>query len=152
MPQSLEQIQSRKELQAQFLEELKACRGDITAASFRVGVNRSTFYIWQKRYKKFKEWAENILGEERAKMNDYAESKLFKLIDEGNIAAVIFFLKCKHPEYQLQHLLTLTNKWEVEGKLSSEDRALIEKAINYGIGKIKNENIDRPELSQGAGE
>ena len=83
----------RKQIQTQFLAELKNVRGSISDAAYRCGINRSTFYDWKKKYKKFTEEAERILIEEKAKLDDYVEGKLLKSIDEGNIAGIIFYLK-----------------------------------------------------------
>lgn len=142
----------RKETQSHFLAELVNTKGSISDSAYRCGINRSTFYSWKKKYKKFSEEAEKILTEEKQKMDDYVEGKLFKLIDEGNVAAIIFYLKTRHEQYQLRHLLTMTNKWEVEGRLSPADRILIEKAINYGLKKVPKEDTGRPELPKEAGE
>lgn len=144
--------EERKQIQVQFLEELRNCRGNISDAAYRCGISRAGFYVWREKYKKFGEEAERILVEEKKKLDDYVEGKLLGAIEQNNIAAIIFYLKTRHEQYQLRHLLTLTNKWEVEGKLSVEDKILIEKAINYGLNsKIQKENTGRPELPEEAG-
>lgn len=56
-----------------------------------VNIGRATFYRWQDDDKAFKE----AIHDEAEALIDFAESKLFKLIDDKVPSAIFFFLKCK---------------------------------------------------------
>ena len=73
------------------LEALEKSLGVVTTAAKISGVSRSSHYLWMNEddeYKRMVQDIENITI-------DFAESKLHKLIDEGDTAATIFFLKTK---------------------------------------------------------
>ena len=73
------------------IEALKKTLGVVTAAADKIGIERTSHYRWMKEdedYKKSVEDIENIAV-------DFAESKLFKLINDGDTASTIFFLKTK---------------------------------------------------------
>jgi len=73
------------------IEALEQSRGVVTDACNSTGVGRTTFYSWIKNDKVFKNEVDNI--EDVA--IDFVESKLFKQIENGNITAIIFYLKTK---------------------------------------------------------
>jgi len=73
------------------LEALEKSLGVITQACKMAGVHRSTHYEWMKSDAEYKA-AVDELSEVAL---DFAESKLHKLIDQGNPAATIFYLKTK---------------------------------------------------------
>jgi hypothetical protein len=68
---------------------LIASRGIMTAASESLGVSRST--VSNRVYKS--ERLQKVIDEQRKSVGDFAESKLFKHIKEGNLTAIIFYLK-----------------------------------------------------------
>jgi len=141
-----------KQEKKQFLEELKKAKGIIGVACGKCGIrSRTTFYNWKLRNKKFKEEAEKIITEEREKMNEFVEGKLFSSIEKNNIAGIIFYLKTRHPQYRLKHLLEMTSKLEVERKLSKKDEELLLKAIKYGAGKTTKKDIKKPSLPKETG-
>lgn len=65
--------------------------GNISYICKTIGIHRTTYYLWLKKDKKFKE----TIDAELEGLIDFVESKLFNLIDDKNVAAVIFFLKTK---------------------------------------------------------
>ena len=67
---------------------LMATMGNITVAARRLGVDRGTVYRAIERFK-----MQDVLEQAREKRLDMAESTLDKLMQEGNVTAVIFFLK-----------------------------------------------------------
>ncbi len=73
----------------QFLKAYFPLLGNIAQICRSIKIDRQTYYNWLKRDKKFR----IAIEEEREGMIDFAESKLYKMIDEKNTAAVIFFLK-----------------------------------------------------------
>ena len=78
--------------QLKFLEVLEKNMGLITPACKKFGdMSRSTHYKWLKEFDGYQERVEQI---ENANI-DFAEGKLMEQMNEGNIAAILFFLKCK---------------------------------------------------------
>jgi len=79
-----------------FLEEYGATYS-ITIAAEKAGVRRRLVYTEREQNEDFKEAMDDI----REKSIDIAENALLKAIDQGNITAIIFFLKtqAKHRGY-----------------------------------------------------
>lgn len=63
--------------------------GNIRLIANRLGVSRQTIYSYKKKWKT----VEDALKEEKEEMLDLAENKLWKLINDENITAIIFYLK-----------------------------------------------------------
>ena len=63
----------------------------VTSAAKRLGCNPKTVYRSIERYPALKD----VLSEARESSVDLAESKLMEAIEEGNITAIIFFLKTR---------------------------------------------------------
>ncbi len=74
-----------------FLKAYKESLGVISYACEKANVSRQTYYDWVKKDEVFARQTENI--EEEA--IDMAESKLKVAINEGNITAILFYLKTK---------------------------------------------------------
>lgn len=73
------------------VEAMRKSLGIVSTACREVGIDRTTHYNWLKDDPEYKEAIENI-GEE---VIDFAESKLHNLIDSGDVASTIFYLKTK---------------------------------------------------------
>lgn len=89
-------------------------RWTITAACLETGIVRDTYYQWIKKYPKFKE----RVARESNTQQDYVETKLVESINQMNIAAIIFWLKHRHPEYRIDQFRF---KGELESKLELTD-------------------------------
>ena len=74
-----------------FLGNLKAAGGIIYVACENTGINRSTYYKWRREDLEFATAADEV---QEAQI-DFVESKLMKLINEGDTTATIFYLKTK---------------------------------------------------------
>lgn len=79
------------EKQEQVLEVLKKSLGIISTACNKCNIARSTFYKWVDENKLFAERVKEI----NELALDLGETRLFELVDEKNITAIIFFLKNK---------------------------------------------------------
>jgi ACT domain-containing protein len=78
--------------QLKFLEILEKNMGLVTPACKKFGnLSRSTHYKWMREFEGYKERVETI---EDGNI-DFAEGKLMEQMNEGNIAAILFYLKCK---------------------------------------------------------
>lgn len=73
------------------IEALYKSLGVVSAACKAVGVNRSTFYKYLNEDPEFKDEVDAV--SEYAV--DFAETSLFKQIQDGNTTATIFYLKTK---------------------------------------------------------
>jgi hypothetical protein len=71
--------------------ELFLKTGNITAACKNGRIGRQTFYAWMKSDLQFKQDFEDA----EDALIDFAEGKLMNLIDEKNVPATLFMLKCK---------------------------------------------------------
>jgi hypothetical protein len=83
--------QSTKENKRAFLSLYKAKGVNIGVSCTAVGISRRTFEKWRRRDPKFAAATREI----EEQLIDYAESKLMSKIKDGNVTAMIFFLKCK---------------------------------------------------------
>lgn len=79
---------------ARFLDNLKASGGIIYAACENTGISRSTYDSWRKKDPEFAE----AVAEVKEAQIDFVESKLMGLINAGDTAATIFYLKTKGKE------------------------------------------------------
>ena len=75
----------------QFIEALEQSMGIISHAAKKVGVDRTTPYRWMKEDEEYRRRVEEV----SAIPLDFTESKLFEAINDGNITAIIFYLKTK---------------------------------------------------------
>ncbi len=81
-----------EELKRLIIDDLYLRKGGIVAEICRAAnISRQTFYRWRKEDPAFAE----ALTEARESLLDFVEAKLMKQIDESNLTAIIFFLKCQ---------------------------------------------------------
>lgn len=73
------------------IEALEKSLGVVTTACKSVGINRWTHYNWYNNDEEYKKSVDSIAD----MALDFAESKLFKMIDKEDTTATIFFLKTK---------------------------------------------------------
>ena len=78
-------------VKARLLNGLTKSRGIVTDACKIAGISTATYY---KYYKNDPEFAEAAMLIQESNL-DFVESKLYELISEKNISAVLFYLKCK---------------------------------------------------------
>jgi|TARA_R110000822_G_scaffold199831_1_gene337490 hypothetical protein len=72
----------------QVSDALLASDGNLTAAATKLGVTRQGVYDYIDRYK-----LQDVLDQSREKMADEAVGQLHRLVRDGNLGAVIFYLK-----------------------------------------------------------
>lgn len=70
----------------------KANAGNLSLTADALGIDRSTLWEWRKFYPEL----EKMLNDYDESLGDLAESKLMMAINEGNLTAIIFYLKTKH--------------------------------------------------------
>ncbi len=80
-------LQYKKEL----IKAMEICHGIVSDACLSVGVSRVTYYDYYKNDSEFKEAIDQV----ESTVLDYVEGKLFKLIEKGEVASTLFYLKTK---------------------------------------------------------
>jgi len=80
-----------KKKQIDFLDILEKNAGMVQSTCKKINIDRQTYYNWLKNNEEFATRVEDIYEG----LLDFGESQLFKLMKEGNPAAIFFFLKCK---------------------------------------------------------
>jgi len=73
----------------QVVEALEEARGIVSDAATILGCTRATVYNYIKRYQSIK----RVFEEKRLEVCDLAMSKLVEKIEEGDLRAIIFFLR-----------------------------------------------------------
>ena len=73
----------------EFLEALKRCAGNVSEAMRQVNISRNTHYEWINADPEYAAAVETI----KESLIDRAEGVLHGLIGDGNVPAVLFFLK-----------------------------------------------------------
>ncbi|KKQ49490.1 MAG: hypothetical protein US68_C0014G0003 [Candidatus Shapirobacteria bacterium GW2011_GWE1_38_10] len=125
-------IQKRqKEERTALIENLKRMP-IIQIACEKTGVSRATFYRWKNSNNKFSHQVDEALKESVEMVNDMAEAKLIASIKEGNMTALIYWLKHRHRAYSNKVELSgsLTH---VSGEISEEYKELISKALRIAL-------------------
>ena len=97
-------IQLKKQ---KFLETYKATNGNITDSASVVGIARRTYYNWLESDMDF---TMQILDSE-ADLNDSIRQVLIEKAASGDMTAVIFWLKNRHPDFkQTQTQVNILNQ------------------------------------------
>jgi hypothetical protein len=86
------------------IEAINQSKGYASKAAHLLGVGRTTFYKYLNKFST----AKQALDDAREARTDWVESKLISLIDGGNVAATIFYLKtqAKDRGYTERHEFT----------------------------------------------
>jgi hypothetical protein len=108
----------------EYIQAIEESHGLVTQAAKKLGVDRSAIYKARDRHPAIKQ----ALEDSREQTTDIAESKLYQQINEGNITAIIFYLKTQgknrgYIERQERHYTGNLNLTE----LSDEELAKIAK-------------------------
>ena len=99
----------KKKQKKEIVEELKKTP-IVQYACQKYNVPRSTFYRWTKSSKKFKKEVTAALVDGSDLINDLAISQLISKIKNGDNTMIIFWLKCRHPDFldvrRINHVVT----------------------------------------------
>jgi len=77
--------------QGRIIEAIAQTKGYVSKAAQLLGVTSQTIYNYRDKYPKIAA----AIQEEREQRHDYVESRLMDRIEIGEIAAIIFYLKCQ---------------------------------------------------------
>lgn len=95
----------------------------------KTGVGRSTYYKWRANDLIFARAADKAINSGRFFINDMAESKLIKLIQESNMPAISLWLRHNHPSYT--SLGRIIKDFEILTEtLSVEEKNVYEQMLN----------------------
>jgi len=95
---------------------LEKSMGVMTTASTMSGVNRQLIYKWIREDPEFALRVEDVQNV----AIDYAESKLFKLIEAENPTAIIFYLKCRAKDRGYVDRAELDVRGQIDQKIEIE--------------------------------
>ncbi len=103
----------------------------VQIACEKLGIARATFYRWKKEDQTFARLADEALFEGVMLMNDMAESQLLTAIRDGDMTAIMFWLRCRHASYgnKLQLNATVEHR---DRTLTPEERITIRRALKLG--------------------
>ncbi|TSC79904.1 MAG: Uncharacterized protein G01um101425_381 [Candidatus Peregrinibacteria bacterium Gr01-1014_25] len=93
----------------------------------KLGIGRTTYYDWRKNDPDFAKTADEALQAGTLLMNDMAESQLLAAIRDGNLGAITYWLKHRHPTYASR--LQVTAELKQEQSLTPEQESLVLKAL-----------------------
>ncbi|UMX47529.1 MAG: hypothetical protein L7H18_03715 [Candidatus Nealsonbacteria bacterium DGGOD1a] len=88
----------------------------IEVACSKAGIGRTTFYRWKKEDQGFAELIDIALREGLAFVSDMAESQLISAIKDGQMPAIVFWLRNRHEDYK--------TKVEISGRINQADETL----------------------------
>ena len=120
-----DQIKPLKGTKAVFYAALLKTLGNITAAERETGIDRTTHYLWLRKDPNYVAWYERLDDLQI----DFYEQALHKLAQKGNVACVIFALKCKGKrrgwveKQEIEH--TMTDSLDVSEALKKRAEELI---------------------------
>ena len=88
----------------------------VETACQKTGIGRSTYYFWRKEDPEFALLADEALDAGKRLVCDVAENQLISSIKDGNLSAVVFWLKHNHQDYKA--------KLEISGQVKHVREAL----------------------------
>lgn len=103
----------------------------VQMACEKMGIARATYYRWRKDDEPFARAADQALMEGVLLMNDMAESQLLSAVRDGDMTAIMFWLRCRHASYGNKLQLNATVE-HTDRSLTHEERAMIRKAMKLG--------------------
>lgn len=100
----------------------------VQIACEKAGIGRATYYRWRKEDPEFATSADEALQDGVTLVSDMAESQLLSQIRDGNLGAVMYWLKHRNPHYNNKLEVTARLKHE-DDKLTPEQEAAITEAL-----------------------
>ena len=88
----------------------------VSVACEKTGIGRASYYRWRQEDPEFLKASDEALAQGTLLVSDMAESQLLTAIRDGNLGAVMYWLKHRNPQYN--------SKLEVTAKIKREEEAL----------------------------
>ena len=79
-----------------FVETYQKTNGNITDSCAVAGISRQTYYNWLEKEEGFR----TAIIEAESNLNDEIRQVLISKAADGDMTAVIFYLKNRHPDYK----------------------------------------------------
>lgn len=136
-PKSAAEIKKCEQKQ-QLIEQLKKVP-IIQIACEKLGISRMTYYRWHKEDEEFADAADQAIADGSGLVNDLAESQLMTAIKNGNMTAIIFWLKHHHRNYATKVEVTAKLQQPLEA-LTPDQQALVEQALQLAGLTAENDN------------
>lgn len=144
-PSAIEARKARE--QALLLEQLRKVP-IVQIACEKAGIGRATYYRWKKEDPEFGKAADEALTEGTQLVSDMAESQLLTAIRDGNLGAVMYWLKHRNPHYNNKLEVTARLK-NMDDELTPEQEAAITEALKLA-SFTEEESSDSPVTSPDA--
>jgi hypothetical protein len=112
--------------QALLIEQLKKTP-IVQITCEKTSIARATYYRWLEKYPEFAKRASEAIKEGESLVSDMAESQLLAAIRDGNLGAVVFWLRNHHKNYT--NRIEITSPKDENEKLTPEQEKLIKKAL-----------------------
>lgn len=100
----------------------------VQVACQRTGIGRATYYRWRHASSEFSEQADEAIYVGEQLISDMAESQLMNAIKNGNMSAIVFWLKHHHKAYETRVRVDANIKHE-NPELTPEQEGLVAKAL-----------------------
>lgn len=150
MPKKKTAIQVRQEQEKTVLLEQLKKTPIVQIACEKVGTGRTTYYRWRKEDDDFRKEADSALTEGKSLVNDMAESQLLTAIRDGNLTAIIFWLKNQHKDYMTR--MEVTTKLAENEQLTPEQESTIRRALSLAsLLPSPESHADKPDASAKSG-
>jgi hypothetical protein len=122
------QVARRQEPQkAAIIEQLRKTP-IVQIACDKAGVGRATYYRWLEDDAEFAGLAGKAMLEGNGLVSDAAESQMVNLIRNGNLGAITFWLKHRHPAYRSRLEIDARVAHD-DGSLTDEEAATVRRAL-----------------------
>lgn len=122
-PIAQERIDKQKDL---FLEQLRKTP-IIQVVCEKVGVGRTSLYRWRKEDPVFDGAIKDAIEIGTHLVNDVAESKLIKLVQDGEFSSIRFWLQTHHKTYSNRVQISIDKPKE---ELSEQEKQEIERSLS----------------------
>ena len=128
---------TKKPSNEKVIEAIQRRHGILSAVARDLGVSRRTVARWVVKYKELQDALKNA----REAVVDLAEVKLFQQVQEGNMTAIIFLLKClgkdrgyiDKQQVEIEH----SGKIEVTEKEKKEIEAIAKESKKIGYKNVE---------------
>lgn len=110
----------------------------ISVVCERLRIGRASYYRWRED-PEFAKACDLAINEGSQVINDLAEAQLVTAIKNGNLGAIIFWLKNRHSMYRTRLELSAVNHFE----LSAEEQKKINRALLLSGLIEENKNEDK---------
>jgi len=112
---------------ARFLKALPETFGLITNTCLKIGVDRKAYQEWCALDPVFKADVTRVIEESKERGLDFAEGKLYELMNSKEPSAVYFYLKCKGKErgFFEKSLYAIEKTRKPESPLTDEQKAKV---------------------------